>query len=106
MDKISISKHILELPNTKLEYPFEAGVAVYKVDGEMFAILEESRNPLRISLKCDAQLAKLLREKYTVVMPGQKLSKKNWNTIILSGELGWDEIQGLIRHSYELSIKD
>jgi len=106
MDKKTISKHILDLPRTKLEYPFEANLAVYKVDDEMFAILDEAKNPLRISLKCDSQLAKLLREKYTEVMPGHKLSKKNWNTIILAGELSWDEIQGLIRHSYELSAKD
>jgi len=106
MDKKTITKYILDLPKTKLEYPFESNLAVYKVDDEMFAILEEEKNPLRISLKCDSQLAKLLREKYTEVMPGHKLSKKNWNTIILSGELSWDEIQGLIRHSYELSVKD
>lgn len=106
MNKETISKHILELPNTKLEYPFEAGLAVYKVEDEMFAILDESKDPLRISLKCDAQLAKLLREKYTEVMPGHKLNKKYWNTIILAGELDWDEIKGLIRHSYELSLKD
>ncbi|NDD59301.1 MAG: MmcQ/YjbR family DNA-binding protein [Chlamydiae bacterium] len=106
MNQRTISDFIFSLPNTKLEYPFETKVAVYKVEDEMFAILEESKKPLRISLKCDPHLSKLLREKYVEVMPGHNLSKKDWNTIILSGELPWEEIQGLIRHSYELSVKD
>ena len=33
------------------------------------------------------------------------LNKKHWNTVILSGQLPWEEIQGLIRHSYELVTK-
>ncbi|MEI8338526.1 MmcQ/YjbR family DNA-binding protein [bacterium] len=106
MDKKTISKYILDLPKTKLEYPFEANLAVYKVDTEMFAILDEAKTPLRISIKCDPQLAKLLRDKYTEIMPGHKLSKKNWNTIILAGEISWDEVKGLIRHGYELSVKN
>ena len=106
MNQKIISEFILSLPNAKLEYPFESKVAVYKVDDQMFAILEESKTPLRVSLKCDPHLSKLLREKYVEVMPGHNLSKKEWNTIILTGDLPWEEIQGLIRHSYELSVSD
>jgi predicted DNA-binding protein (MmcQ/YjbR family) len=58
--------------------------------------------PVRISLKCDPQLAELLRGKYEEVMPGYHLNKKHWNTIVLSGQLSWEEVQGLIRHSYDL----
>jgi predicted DNA-binding protein (MmcQ/YjbR family) len=35
-------------------------------------------------------------------MPGDHLNKKHWNTLVLSGQLEWGEVQGLIRHSYEL----
>lgn len=94
---------ILKLPNVGREYPFGEKVAVYKVDDKMFALIAEGSKPLRLSLKCDPQLAVVLREKYETVMPGYHLNKKHWNTIVLSGQLGWDDIQGLIRHSYDLA---
>lgn len=104
MDISSINKYILNFDDTKRSYPFEKGMAVYKTNNQMFALLDENKKPLRLSLKCDPKLAKLLREKYVEVMPGHNLSEKDWNTILLTGELDWQEIQGLIRHSYEISI--
>jgi predicted DNA-binding protein (MmcQ/YjbR family) len=59
-------------------------------------------DPIRISLKCDPQLAKLLREKYETVLEGYHLNKKHWNTILLTGQLNEDEVTGLILHSYNL----
>ena len=93
------------MPNATLDYPFGEGVAVYKVNDKMFALIHEGSNPVRISLKCDPQLAILLREKYESVMPGYHLNKKHWNTIILTGQLNDEEVRDLIRHSYELVAK-
>jgi predicted DNA-binding protein (MmcQ/YjbR family) len=88
------------------DYPFGEGVAVYKIgqgeDAKMFALVSEDKQPVQLSLKCDPLLAETLREKYETVLPGYHLNKKHWNTIILSGQLPWEEIQGLIRHSYDL----
>jgi predicted DNA-binding protein (MmcQ/YjbR family) len=97
-----VEDYVLSMPNARLDYPFGKDVAVYKVVDKMFALIPENSNPVRISLKCDPQLAVLLREKYESVMPGYHLNKKHWNTIILSGQLEWEEVQGLIRHSYNL----
>lgn len=97
-----VEKYILSMPNAKLDYPFGEDVAVYKVKEKMFALIPEGKEPVRISLKCDPQLAELLRQKYESVMPGYHLNKKHWNTIVLSGQLPWEEVQGLIRHSYDL----
>lgn len=97
-----VETYLLSMPNAWLDYPFGEGVAVYKVGEKMFALVEEGSNPVRISLKCDPQLAQTLRERYESVMPGYHLNKKHWNTMILSGQLGWDEVQDLIRHSYLL----
>lgn len=102
MDHQTVEAYILNLPNAKLDYPFGEGVAVYKVGDKMFALIEEKSDPLRISLKCDPLLAQTLRERYESVLPGYHLNKKHWNTIILTGQLTWEEIQDLIRHSYEL----
>lgn len=95
---------MLNLPNARLDYPFGEGVAVYKVGDKMFALVAEGSSPVQISLKCDSQLAVTLREKYESVMPGYHLNKKYWNTILLTGQLTWDEIQALIRHSYNLVV--
>jgi predicted DNA-binding protein (MmcQ/YjbR family) len=102
MNRKEIEDYILSMPNSRLDYPFGEQVAVYKTGDKMFALIAEKSDPIRISLKCDPQLAVLLREKYETVMEGYHLNKKHWNTILLTGQLDWDEIKGLIRHSYEL----
>lgn len=105
MDHKTVEQFVLSMPNAKLDYPFGEDVAVYKVNDEMFALIAEGKEPVRISLKCDPQLSKVLRGKYTEVMEGYHLNKKHWNTIVLSGQLTWEEVQGLIRHSYDLVAK-
>jgi predicted DNA-binding protein (MmcQ/YjbR family) len=102
MEHKIVEEYILSMPNAVLDYPFGKEVAVYKVNDKMFALIAEGSDPVRLSLKCDPELSKLLREKYETVMPGYHLNKKHWNTIILSGQLAEDEIKDLIRHSYIL----
>ena len=102
MDHKTVEDYILSMPNAVLDYPFGKGVAVYKLGDKMFALIEEGSSPLRVSLKCDPLLAKTLRERYESVMPGYHLNKKHWNTLLLTGQLTWEEVQDLIRHSYEL----
>ena len=108
MNHKQVEEYVLSMPNAKLDYPFGDEVAVYKVpvkdEDKMFALIQEGSNPVRISLKCDPALARILREKYVTVMEGYHLNKKHWNTIVLSGEIEWEEIQGFIRHSYDLVI--
>jgi predicted DNA-binding protein (MmcQ/YjbR family) len=102
---------LLSFPNTWLDFPFGEGTSVYKVgdkaanEGKLFAIIADSSNPLRVSLKCDPQLAENLREKYESVVPGYHLNKKHWNTIIFTGQLSDDEIKDLARLSYDLVQK-
>ncbi|MCA9326081.1 MmcQ/YjbR family DNA-binding protein [Candidatus Saccharibacteria bacterium] len=102
MDHKTVEDYILSFPNAKLEYPFGEGVAVYKVQDKMFALIAEGKEPVRLSLKCDPLLAKTLREEYESVLPGYHLNKKHWNTLILTGQLSWEQVQDLIRLSYNL----
>lgn len=103
-----LEEYILSYPNVWLDFPFGEGTSVYKIGhkesggGKLFALIAENSRPLRVSLKCDPQLAKVLREKYETVLPGYHLNKNHWNTIICSGQLSDDEIKDLVRHSYEL----
>jgi predicted DNA-binding protein (MmcQ/YjbR family) len=102
MDHKTVEDYLLAMPGTRLDYPFGASVAVYKVDDKMFALISEGKDPVQLSLKCNPELSKVLREKYDEVMPGYHLNKQHWNTLILTGQLPWEEVQGLIRHSYDL----
>lgn len=101
-------EYFLSFPHTWLDFPFGEGTSVYKVgdkaanDGKLFALIADGSEPLRVSLKCDPQLAENLREKYESVQPGYHLNKKHWNTIICSGQLTDDEIKDLARLSYDL----
>lgn len=105
MHMIAVEALVMELPKVVKTYPFNQTTAVYKigsVEGNMFALIDETSTPVRLSLKCDPQLAELLREKYESVLPGYHLNKKHWNTIICSGQVEEAELKDLIRHSYEL----
>jgi predicted DNA-binding protein (MmcQ/YjbR family) len=106
MDHKTVEEYLLSMPNAWLDYPFGEDVAVYKIgpkeEGKMFALIAEGKKPVRLSLKCDPLLSEVLRERYDEVMPGYHLNKKHWNTLVLTGLLPWNEVQGFIRHSYDL----
>lgn len=101
-----LEEYILSFPGAWLDYPFGEDVAVYKVSedngGKMFALMPPEKEPLRISLKCDPNLAESLREQYDEVQPGYHLNKRHWNTIVCTGQLDTQQIKDLIRHSYDL----
>jgi predicted DNA-binding protein (MmcQ/YjbR family) len=119
MDNISrkqVEEYILSMPDAHKEYPFGEAVSVYKIRAQstenrermtnsMFALMNEDKTPVNLSLRCDPLLSKTLRDKYDEVMPGEHLNKKHWITIVMSGQLSWSEIQDLIRHSYN-SVKN
>jgi predicted DNA-binding protein (MmcQ/YjbR family) len=102
MDHKTVEDYLLGMAGAKLDYPFGPNTAVYKVKDKMFALVSEKADPLQLSLKCDPLLAETLRQKYDTVMAGYHLNKKHWNTIVLTGQLSWDEIKDLINHSYNL----
>ncbi len=98
--------YLMTFAGARLDFPFGEDTSVYKLgdseDAKMFALIADKSKPLRISLKCDPILAEKLREVYETVVPGYHLSKKHWNTIILSGQVPDDELKSLILLSYNL----
>ncbi|MEI9913808.1 MAG: MmcQ/YjbR family DNA-binding protein [Candidatus Saccharibacteria bacterium] len=105
MDLRTLKKY-LKLSGAKLSHPYGKDISVYSIGDEMFALVEHTRTPIRISLRCDRQLAKILEERYVEVMPGHKLNRNKWITVVLSGQLDNDEVRGLIYHSYDLASKE
>jgi len=98
-----IDETLMSYKDVHKAFPYGEDISVYKAGNMLFALVQNNTNPLRISLRCDEQLATLLREKYETVLPGQKLNQKKWNTIILSGQLSDEEVFDLIRHSYNIA---
>lgn len=109
MQQSEFNDYLLGFDNSWLSFPFGEEISAYKTgdqandEGKLFALIVNNSQPLKISLRCDPQLAKNLRAKYESVLPGENLSKKHWNTIICSGQLSDDEIKDLARHSYILA---
>jgi predicted DNA-binding protein (MmcQ/YjbR family) len=47
---------------------------------------------LTLSVKCEPEVAALLRESYEAVRPGYHLNKRNWNTVTLDGTVAVDDV--------------
>ena len=103
MTEAEVKDYLASMPGAYLDYPFGPGTAVYRAaNDKLFALIAEGSEPLRISLKCDPNLAELLRDKYESVLPGYHLNKRHWITVIVTGQLTDDDIRDLARHSFEL----
>ena len=100
MDRESLRRYCLSKPGAFEDFPFGPGVAVYKVKGRMFALLPVESHPPSISLKCDPQLALMLRETYPAVTAGYHLNKRLWNSIRVDGSVPDDEVFEMIDNSF------
>ena len=92
-------------PGVTEERPFGPQTTVFKVEGKLFALSAlESEPPLRLSLKCEPELAEALRRDYEAVIPGYHLNKRHWNTIYLDGSLPDEMVVDMIEDSYDLVV--
>ncbi|QAY68539.1 MmcQ/YjbR family DNA-binding protein [Paenibacillus protaetiae] len=87
------------------DYPFGLDPLVMKVGGKMFALLSEAGGQVHISLKCEPEMAELLRSQHEAVVPGYHLNKRHWNTVTVNGSLPEEEVRWMIDHSYALVVK-
>jgi len=93
----------LSLRGAVEERPFrDPEVTVFKAGGKIFAITRLSGDPLRVSVKCDPDLAVALRDTCPAIQPGYHLNKRHWNTIVLDGSLDDAMVRDLIEDSYAL----
>ncbi len=67
----------------------------------IFAIIHDGSKPLKVEMKTGAQLARILREKESVV-PSKLMSECEWNLIIGQGQVSAEELRDLFRLSYRL----
>ena len=101
MTLVQLREFLLSQPGATEDAPFGPEILVYRIAGKMFALVDWQAEPLSINLKCEPELALLLREIHPEVKPGWHMNKQHWNTVTLSEGLSDDLWQGWIVHSYE-----
>jgi predicted DNA-binding protein (MmcQ/YjbR family) len=100
----ALRDYCLSLTGASETFPFGPKVSVFKVSGKMFALSILDQVPLRISLKCEPDLAEQLRATHAAVLPGYHLNKRHWNTVTIDGSLTDQMITDMIEDSYDLVV--
>ena len=104
MDADTLRRRCLEHPGAVEEFPFGPETSVFKVAGKIFALSGLDQSPLRVSLKCEPELAEQLRATYSEITGGYHLNKRHWNTLALDGELEDAFVRDMIEDSYDLVV--
>ena len=94
----------LSLPQAIETFPFGEETSVFKVsgNGKIFALSSLANEPLSVSLKCDPEESRALREEFSQITPGYHLNKKHWITIVLDGHVDDELVRQLIQDSHAL----
>ena len=103
MDIESIREYCLGKPWATEEFPFDETTLVFKVAGKMFACLPLERSEW-LMLKCDADYAIELRDRYEAIAPAWHFNKKYWNQLDISA-LDDGLFRSLVDHSYNEVLK-
>jgi predicted DNA-binding protein (MmcQ/YjbR family) len=104
MNASQLRDYCLSFTGTEETFPFGPNTSVFKVCGKMFALSALGADSLSISLKCEPQLAEVLREQHPAVLPGYHLNKRHWNTVVIDGSLPEQMVRDLIEDSYDLVV--
>lgn len=98
-----IRNYCVGLPYVAETMPFDDTTIVYKVGGKWFAVTDLEQND-KVVVKCDPDIAIVLRDKHEEVTPAWHFNKRHWNAISLRGDLAESFIYEQIRNSYMLVI--
>jgi predicted DNA-binding protein (MmcQ/YjbR family) len=104
MDLKELLTYCIAKPGATESHPFGPGALVVKVGAKMFAIIAEDTEPLTVSLKCEPEIAIVLRESYESVRPGYHLNKRHWNTVTLEGTVQDKHVLEWVDDSYDLVV--
>lgn len=94
----------LSLPQAIETFPFDLETSVFKTSGnnKIFALSNLAGEPLSVSLKCDPEDSRALRDEFSEITPGYHLNKKHWVTVVLGGAVDDELVGQLIRDSHAL----
>ncbi|GAA2143648.1 MmcQ/YjbR family DNA-binding protein [Kitasatospora kazusensis] len=94
----------LALAGSEETFPFNPETSVFKAGGKVFAISALGAVPLRVSLKCDPDLAVRLRAEHPAITGGWHLNKRHWNTVLIDGSVPQTLLLEMIEDSYDLIV--
>ncbi len=97
----------LALPGGREEQPFSRSphLSAFKVGGKVYALSRLGvTESLRVSLKCDPEVAVGLRGAHAAIGPGYHRNKRHWTTVLLDGSLPDRMIVEMIEDSYDLVV--
>ena len=101
----ALRKLCLGFPGASETFPFGPEHSVFKVEGKLFAISALAASPLKVSLKCEPDLAEQLRAAWPdAIAPGYHLNKRHWNTVTLDGSLADAMVRDMVEDSYDLIV--
>ncbi|MDR0845146.1 MAG: MmcQ/YjbR family DNA-binding protein [Tannerella sp.] len=100
-----VRDYCLSLKNTTESFPFDEVSLVFKVENRMYLLITLDEPDPHVAVKCDADQAEILRDRYAAVAPAYHFNKKYWNDIYLNRDMSGDEIKQWIRHSYQEVIR-
>ena len=93
----------LSLKGAEEALPFDNKTLVFSVKGKMFCATDLEDFEL-INLKCDPEVAILLREKFADESPGYYMNKKHWNSVKTNGKIPDKLMEEWIKNSYDLVV--
>jgi predicted DNA-binding protein (MmcQ/YjbR family) len=100
-----LRKLCLGFPGAFEDFPFGPEHSVFKVEKKLFAISALGASPLKVSLKCEPELAAQLRASFpTAIAPGYHLNKRHWNTVLCDGSLPDEMVRDMVEDSYDLIV--
>ncbi|TFC07003.1 MmcQ/YjbR family DNA-binding protein [Cryobacterium adonitolivorans] len=101
----SLVEFCLSLPQATESFPFGEETSVFKTsgNGKIFALSALAGEPFKVSLKCDPEEGRALREEFPEhITPGYHLNKKHWITVVLDGVVEDEHVEQLLRDSHAL----
>lgn len=105
MNVEAVREYCISLQGVTEHFPFDDVSLVFKVEGKMFALLSFTEIPPHISLKCDPDIAILLRDRFEGVVPAWHFNKRYWNRVYVESDVTENLVKWCIRHSYNEVLK-
>ncbi|MBN2768587.1 MAG: MmcQ/YjbR family DNA-binding protein [Campylobacterales bacterium] len=102
MDLKRLDRYLLSKTGASFDYPFDETTKVYRIANKIFALLDDTKKPISINLKCDPIYALELRSLFSYIESGYHMNKKHWNTFTIVNHADEGLLRELIDHSYEL----
>ena len=95
--------YCLSKMNATEDFPFDETTLAFRVENRIFAIVDLD-NVSWFCVKCDADYAIELRDKYPQIVPAWHMNKKYWNQLDIN-TLSDDLFRWLVDHSYNEVLK-